>query len=60
LIWVTTGIAAVQHPGGITLHSLFRFGIDEEFAGSFRSNIGRGTFAVKIILDADLIIIYEV
>ena len=60
LICGTTGIAVAQYPGGITLHSLFRLGIDEEFAGSFRSNIGRGTFQAKCILDADLIIIDEV
>jgi hypothetical protein len=43
LICGTTGIAASQYPGGTTLHSLFRLGIDEEFRGSFRSNIGRET-----------------
>jgi DNA polymerase III delta prime subunit len=60
LICGTTGIAAAQYPGGTTLHSLFRLGIDEEFAGSFRSNIGRDTFEAKYILEADLIIIDEV
>jgi ATP-dependent exoDNAse (exonuclease V) beta subunit len=28
LICGTTGIAAVQYPGGCTLHSLFKLGID--------------------------------
>jgi hypothetical protein len=32
----TTEIAAVQSSGGTTLHSLFRFSLDEEFAGTFR------------------------
>jgi Cdc6-like AAA superfamily ATPase len=35
LICGTTGIAAVQYPGGTTLHSLFHLGIDEELRGSF-------------------------
>jgi nitrogenase subunit NifH len=39
---------------------LFLLGIDEEFAGSFRSNIGRRTFQARSFLDADLIIIDEV
>jgi hypothetical protein len=60
LICATTGIAAVQYKGGTTLHSLFHLGIDEEFAGSFRSNIGRGTKAAQHLLSADLIIIDEV
>jgi hypothetical protein len=60
LICATTGIAAVQYPGGTTLHSLFRLGIDEEFRGSFRSNIGRDTPQAQHILDADLIVIDEV
>jgi hypothetical protein len=55
----TTGIAAAQYPGGTTLHSLVRLGIDEGFAGSFRSNIGPGTFQAKHVLDADLPIIDE-
>jgi hypothetical protein len=57
LICGTPGIAAAEYPGGITLHSLFRLGIEEEFAGSFRSDIGRRTFQAKSILDAALIII---
>jgi ATP-dependent exoDNAse (exonuclease V) alpha subunit len=56
----TAGIAAAQYPGETTLHSLFRLGIDEEFAGRFRYNIDRGTFEAKYLLDADLIIIDEV
>jgi ATP-dependent exoDNAse (exonuclease V) alpha subunit len=60
LICGTTGIAAVQYPGGITLHSLFRLGIDEQFTGSFRSNIGRRTAHARHILAADLIVIDEV
>jgi hypothetical protein len=55
-----TGIAAVQHPGGITLHSLFRLGIDEPFTGSFRLNIGPGNRQARHILAADLIIMDEV
>jgi hypothetical protein len=53
-------IFAVQHPRGTTLHSLFRLGIDEQFAGSFRSNIGCGTAQAGYILAADLIVIDEV
>jgi hypothetical protein len=30
LICGTTGIAAVQYPGGTILHSLFRLGIDKQ------------------------------
>jgi Cdc6-like AAA superfamily ATPase len=43
LICGTTGIAAVQYPGGTTLHSLFHLGIDEEWRKGFRSNIGQQT-----------------
>jgi hypothetical protein len=61
LIWGTTGIAAVQYPGGgATLHSLFHLGIDEQFLGSFRSNVGRRTPLARHILAADLIIIDQV
>jgi hypothetical protein len=60
LICGTTGIGAVQYPGGTTLHSLFHPGIGEQIRGSFRSNVGRGTPLVRHILAADLIIIYEV
>jgi hypothetical protein len=60
LICGTTGIAAVQHPGGTTLRFLFRLGIDEESRGGFRSNIGLGTPLARYILPADLIIIDEV
>jgi hypothetical protein len=60
LICGTTGIAAVHYPGGIPLHSLFRLGIDEQFTGSSRSNIGRGTAHARHIHAADLIAIDEV
>jgi hypothetical protein len=60
LICGTTGIAAVQFPGGTTLHSLFRLGIDEQSRGGLRSNVGRGTPLARYILAADLIIIDEV
>jgi hypothetical protein len=60
LICGTTGIAAVQYPGGTTLHSLFRLGINEQSRGGFRSNIGRGTPLAWYILAADLIIMNEV
>jgi ATP-dependent exoDNAse (exonuclease V) alpha subunit len=59
-IYRTTGIAAVQYPGGTTLHSLFHLGIDEQLSGGFRSNIGRGNHQAAHILAADLIIINEV
>jgi hypothetical protein len=57
LICGTTGIAAVQYPGGTTLYSLFRLGIDEQSRGSFCSNIGRGTPLARYVLAADLIVI---
>jgi hypothetical protein len=60
LICGTTGIAAIQYPGGTTLHSLFRLGIDEQSTGAFCSNIGRGTPLARHILAADLIIIDDV
>jgi hypothetical protein len=60
LICGTTGIPAVQHPGGTTLHSLFHLGTDEQSSGSFRSNVGRGTPPARHIITADLIIIVEV
>jgi GTPase SAR1 family protein len=60
LICATTGIAAVQYPGGTTIHSLFRLGIDEEVQGSFRCNIGRNRIEARHLLRADLIIIDEV
>jgi hypothetical protein len=59
LICGTTGVAAVQYPGGTTLHSLFRLGIDEQSRGGFRLNIGRGTPLARHILAGDLIIIDE-
>jgi hypothetical protein len=60
LICGTTGIATAQYRGGRTLHSLFHLGIDEQFAGSLRSNIGRGIIQDEHILNADLIMINEV
>jgi hypothetical protein len=60
LICGTAGFAAVQYPGGTTIHSLFRHGIDEQSQGGFRLNIGRGTPLARYILAADLIIIDEV
>jgi hypothetical protein len=60
LICGITGVVAVQYPGGTILHSLFRFGIDEQSRGSFCSNIGRGTPPAGHILAADLIIIVEI
>jgi hypothetical protein len=60
LICETTGIAAVQYPGGTTFHSLFRLGIDEPSRGGFRSNIGRDTPLARSRLATDLIIIDEV
>jgi hypothetical protein len=39
---------------------LFHLGIDEQFTGSFRSNIGRDTPVSRHIFAADLIIIDEV
>jgi hypothetical protein len=59
LICGTTPIVAVQYPGGTTVHSLLRLGIDEQSRGGFRSNIGRGTPLARYILAADLIIIDE-
>jgi hypothetical protein len=56
----TTGIATVQSSGGTTLHSLCRLSIDEEFTGSFRSNIGCDSFRARDIFTANLIIIDEV
>jgi hypothetical protein len=56
----TIGIAAVEYPGGTTLHSLFRLGIDEQSRGGFRSNIGRDTPLGRYILASHLIIIDEV
>jgi hypothetical protein len=60
LICGTTGIAAVQYPGGTTLHSLFHLGIDEQSRGSFYSNVGRRTPLARHIFAADLIIMDEV
>jgi hypothetical protein len=60
LIYGITGIAAVQYPGGTTVHFLFRLGIDEQSRGGFRSNVGRGTPLARFILAAALIIIDEV
>jgi hypothetical protein len=60
LVCGTTGIAAVQYPGGTTLHSLFRLGIDGQSRGHFRSSIGRGTPLARYVLAAHLIIIDEV
>jgi hypothetical protein len=56
----TTGIAAVQYPGGTILHSLFRLGIDEQSREDFRSNLGCCTPLARYILAADLIIIDKV
>jgi hypothetical protein len=60
LICGTTRITVVQYPGGTTLHSLSRLGIEEEFRGSFRSNIFRDTPQARHIFAADLLIIDEV
>jgi hypothetical protein len=60
LITATTGIAAVQYPGGTTVHSLFKLGIDESVSRDFRCNIGRDTWQARHILSADLIVIDEV
>jgi hypothetical protein len=60
LISATTGIAAVQYPGGQTVHSLFRLGIDELHGARFTSHIGRGTSRARHLLAAGLIIIDEV
>jgi hypothetical protein len=56
----TTGIAAVQYPGRITLHSLFHLGIDGQSTGAFCSNIRRGTPPARHILTADLSVSDEV
>jgi hypothetical protein len=60
LICATAGIAAVQYPGGCTLHSLFKLGIDEESRGGFASHIGQGSVHGEIILRAGLLVIDEV
>jgi hypothetical protein len=56
MIYGTTGIATAQYPGGTTLHSLFHLGIDEQFTGSFRSNIDRDIPVARHILADDFII----
>jgi hypothetical protein len=60
LISETTGIAAVQYPGGCTLHSLFKLGIDDESRSGVVSRIGRGSGHGDSILRADVILINEV
>jgi hypothetical protein len=60
VICSTIEAAAVQYHSGTTFHSLFRFGIDEEFRGSIRSNLGHDTPDVRRILAADFIIIDEI
>jgi hypothetical protein len=60
LVSATTGFAAVQYPGGVTVHSLFKLGIDEAVKGEFRCNIGQGTPHARYICGADLVIIDEV
>jgi Cdc6-like AAA superfamily ATPase len=56
----TTGIAAVQYPGGQTVHSLFSLGIDENQGSCFISHIGRNTQKTQKLLGARLIVIDEV
>jgi hypothetical protein len=56
LICGATGTAAVQYPGGTTLHSLFPLGINEQFIGGVQSYIGRGTGHARYILAADMIV----
>jgi hypothetical protein len=60
LICATTGIAAVQYPGGCTLHSLFKLGIDEQAGAAFISGVGKHTPHAAYLQRADLIIIDEV
>jgi hypothetical protein len=60
LICGTTGIAAVQHPSGTTLDSLFQHGIDEQSPGGVRSDLGCRTPLAGYFLAADSIIIDEV
>jgi hypothetical protein len=59
-IRAATGIAAVQHPGGHTVHSLFSLGIDENQGSLFILHIGRNTQKAQKLLDARLIVISEV
>jgi hypothetical protein len=42
-IGATTGIAAVQYPGGETVHSPFSLGIDDNQGSGFVSHIGKNT-----------------
>jgi hypothetical protein len=60
VVCAPTGIAAVQYEGGVTLHSLFKLGIDECIDDSFRCNIGRNSPHAHFLLETDLIIIDEV
>jgi hypothetical protein len=60
LIYSATWISEVYYPGGISLHSLFRIGIDGQFASSFRSNIGHDTLQARRVCAAGLIIIDEI
>jgi hypothetical protein len=56
----TTGIAAVQYEGGVTLHGLLKLGIDKCADDGFVCNIGRDTAHATFLLTADLIVIDEV
>jgi hypothetical protein len=59
-VCATTGIAAVQYDGGVTMHALFKLGIDECIDDIFVCNIGRATPHAAFLLAADLIVIDEV
>jgi hypothetical protein len=60
LIVETTAIAAVEYLGGITLHSLFKLGIDDATKGDFRSNSEHHIIQANHILSADLAVTDEV
>jgi hypothetical protein len=60
LICGTSNIAAVQYPGGTTLHSLFHFGIDEQSPGGFCSKIGCSSPLARHVFSANLTVIDKV
>jgi hypothetical protein len=60
IVCATTGIAAVQYEGGVTMHALFKLGIDECSHDRFVSNSGRETPRATFLLSAQWIVIDEV
>ena len=61
LVSGSTGMAASQYIGGVTVHSLFSLGMDhQDDEAVFKCNIGHDTYKAAMLRNSDLIIIDEI